>query len=205
MKKTPKQLVVKKEKVREPDKTGKTPEIAKEKKNKSAEALLPFISYDRERRGFVYEDGSYMDLLMIRSKDRANLSEDDIEYDSLKLWRLLHVYSDDLKIITMHFPLKMSAQQAYFTRREEQTHNPIHKAWMATAKEELVWLERNLMRKEYYLMCFGKDEKALIENRQRIIINLGRGRDGLIEELSEEKKYQIVARLTNMNAAFLSF
>jgi hypothetical protein len=59
------------------------------------------------------------------------------------------------------------------------------------------------MRKEFYLMYFGKNRDDLIRNKNNIDKWIGFGRNRLVEDMSKEKKIQILRKICNMNSLIL--
>jgi hypothetical protein len=177
--------------------------MAKDKKKqtvnikKSVKDVIEIAAYDENARCFLMKDGTYMNLLKIQSKDLVNSSEDEIEYDKLKFAKLYKVYSEDIKIIPMNFPCNTAEQQQYLEYKLSKTKNEIYKTVLQEKQDELVWLAKNDTTREYYLMFFGSDTEKIAKNELTIKTCLSSGKNGLIESLSDEKKKNIIERLTN--------
>lgn len=165
--------------------------------SKSILELVPVRWYSQEDSCFRLTDGNYMDILQIQSKDLINSSEDEVEFDCLKFAKAYRLYADDMKIICLNFPCDYSKQKHYLEYKMKKTKNEIFKEQLLKKKNELEWLEKNNTTREYYYMIFAKTAEEMEKNRLTLLSTLGRGRSGLIEKISKEKKEQILLRLYN--------
>ena len=64
---------------------------------------------------------------------------------------------------------------------------------------ELSWLEKHNTTREFYFMIFADSLENLEKNRRTIKANLSTGRDGLVDDIPDEKKEQIMTRMNNKN------
>ena len=149
--------------------------------------ILEIAYYDDDASCFVMDDGSYMDLIQINTKDLVSSADDEVEYDIMKFTKLYKMYADDLKITVMNFPCKTSVQQEYITHKIQTTSNEIYKKFLQRQLDELVWIEKNDMMREYYFMIFGTKKAKLISNRNLIFNVLGSGRKNLSQKISKDK------------------
>ncbi len=161
--------------------------------------VFPIRRYDSDLDCYVLSDGSYLDLIAIQSKDLVNAPEDDIQFDCGQLTRFLNLYADDLKLISMNFPVNTSVNQAFLKAKMEQTNHPRERAWLQLSISELQKLDRHTSKKEFFLMYFADSADTLDNHRNTIIAALQTGRDGLVQFLSAEKKHQILFKMNNMN------
>ncbi len=161
---------------------------------------IPIDYYDIRKDAYVLDDGSYMDIVMIRAKDLLSSNESEVEYDCLKFAKFYKIYADDFKIISMNFPCNTHKQQQYWQHKEETATNEVFKAWCAKYKEDLRLLEKEVTTREYYLMCFSKDETQHEKNISMIYSVLSSGREGLVQKIPAEKKHQILFKLNNKNS-----
>ena len=174
----------------------------KNKKNagrvkKSVLELMPERSYDERNACFCLEDGTYMDLWQIRSKDLINASEDEVEFDCMKFAKTYRLYADDLKIVCLNFPCDYTRQKKFLEYKIRNTKNQIFKELLEKKLKELVWLEKNDTTREYYYMIFGNTVEGLKKNILTLTSGFGTGRSGLIGKITEEKKTEILFRLRN--------
>lgn len=168
-----------------------------EKKLKQVTDIINIVSYDTENRCYRMKDDKYMDLLQVQSKDLANSSSDDVEYDILKFCKTYRLYEGDLKIVSMNFPCNTKVQQEFLKRKKEQTSNSVFKRCLDEQIRELIYLEKHVTTREYYYMIFADSLDEMEENKRSLKAVLLTGRDGLLEEISDEKKHQILYRLNN--------
>lgn len=160
-------------------------------------SVMDHAFYDDRLECFIMKDKTYMDLIQINTKDLVSSSDDEVEYDLMKFAKLYKMYADDLKIVVMNFPCKTGKQQEYFSHKLKETDNEIYRRFLQRKLDELVWLEKNDMMREYYYMIFGKKETEIKSNRDLIFNTIGNGKNGLSQKIDKEKKMQICERLNN--------
>lgn len=174
------------------------------KKENSKKAVLPTTlekmdirRYDDAHDCFQRKDGSYMDLIKIKTRDRANTSEDDIQFDILKLMKWLQTYEDSVKIMSLNFPTNTLKQQEYYKKKIEKCKNSNQKKWLTVSLKELEWIDKNTTKREYYIVYYAKTLDKQINTKQQIINKLQLGQNGMLEELSRQKKEDIYYKLMN--------
>lgn len=185
--------------------------MKKKKKNKKSEEeflktnmeILRIRFYDEDIGAFVLENGEYLDLLQIVTKDRENLQDDVVRYDIYNLTRFEKLYALPHKDIGLNFPINTSLQRANLQRKYKSTADPIRRKWIRREIEELETLDANIERKEFYRMFFAKTKNDLVKNRRDILSYIGYGRNKIVKEISKEKKIQIVRKMQNMNTLVL--
>ena len=70
-----------------------------DKRGKVASTILYLIdlrNYNEQHRCFQRKDGSYIDFFKIKTRDRGNTAENEIQYDILKFLKLLQTYVQQL-------------------------------------------------------------------------------------------------------------
>lgn len=185
--------------------------MKKKKKNKKSEEellktnmdILKIRFYDEDVDAFILENGEYLDLLQIVTKDRENLQDDVVRYDIYNLTRFEKLYALPHKDIGLNFPINTSLQRSNLQRKYKSTADPIRKKWIRREIEELETLDANVERKEFYRMFFAGTKNELIKNRRDILSYIGYGRNKIVKEISKEKKIQIVRKMQNMNTLVL--
>lgn len=180
------------------EKAGKKEEIIKTNLE-----ILDIRGYDEELDAFYMADGSYFDLLEIVARDRQNLQDDAVRFDIITLTKFERLYAPDHKDIGLNFPINTSVQRRNLERKWRMTSDPVRKRWLEREIQELLTLEGNIDRKEFYRMYFGATREELIKNRTNILSWIGRGRRRIVKEIDKEKKIQIVRKLCNMSALIL--
>ena len=141
------------------------------KKGNIASTILDLIdlrNYNEKYRCFQLKDGSYIDFFKIKTRDRGNTAENEIQYDILKFLKLLQTYEGCLKIESLNFPTNTSNQQNYYKTK-----------------------------REYYLVYYADTMDKFVNLNQQIINKLRLGQYGMLEELSQEKKEDIYFKLFN--------
>lgn len=165
--------------------------------------VLNIRGYDEELDAFYMADGSFLDLMEIVARDRQNLQDDAVRFDIITLTRFERLYAPDHKDIGLNFPINTAVQGRNLERKWRKTSDPVRKRWLEREIDELLTLEGNIDRKEFYRMYFGATKEELIKNRANMLSWIGRGRNRIVREIDKEKKIQIVRKLCNMNALIL--
>lgn len=165
--------------------------------------VLNIRGYDEELDAFYMADGSFLDLMEIVARDRQNLQDDAVRFDIITLTRFERLYAPDHKDIGLNFPINTAVQRRNLERKWRKTSDPVRKRWLEREIDELLTLEGNIDRKEFYRMYFGATREELIKNRTTMLSWIGRGRNRIVREIDKEKKIQIVRKLCNMNALIL--
>lgn len=165
--------------------------------------VLNIRGYDEELDAFYMADGSFLDLMEIVARDRQNLQDDAVRFDIITLTRFERLYAPDHKDIGLNFPINTAVQRRNLERKWRKTSDPVRKRWLEREIDELLTLEGNIDRKEFYRMYFGATKEELIKNRTNLFSWIGRGRNRIVREIDKEKKIQIVRKLCNMNALIL--
>lgn len=165
--------------------------------------VLPVRFFDEKTGSFLLEDGSYMDLLNMIPSDRENLQGDELQYNMIVSTRFYRLYGPDVKFISMNFPINTSVQRVKLQKKLQKTADAVRRVWILREIEELEKLESHIMRREFYLMYFGREKDEFLKNKNRILKTIGFGRNKLVEDMSKEKKIQILRKICNMNALIL--
>lgn len=146
------------------------------------------------------KDGTYMNLVQINSKDLINSSADEVEYDCMKFAKLYKLFENDLKLVVLNFPCDTKEQQAYLQRKINATNNQMYRKFLQQKYDELVWLAKNNITREYYYMVYAKTQEEMQKEMLTLKSTLHLGNDGLLLEIPEEKKHKILYRLYNKNS-----
>ena len=180
---------------------GNEPEGKKKKKTKTDRNTADLIGmeYLPENHCFRRKNNTYMDFLQVTTKDLVNASADEVEYDCLKFAKMYKLYADDLKVIALNFPCDTKKQQEHIRRKMKKTTNPLYLEALKADLRELSWLEKHNTTREFYFMIFADSLENLEKNRRTIKANLSTGRDGLVDDIPDEKKEQIMTRMNNKN------
>ena len=170
---------------------------------KSMLEILPIRSYDEQIGAFLLEDKSFLDVLDVVSSDRDNLQGDELQYKVILSMRFCRMYGPDGKYTSMNFPINTSVQRGHLQHKKRKAADVVRQKWLQRETDELITLDQNVVRKEYYLMYFGKDKDDFLKNKTRILKSLGYGRNRMMEDISKEKKIQIIRKICNMNTLIL--
>lgn len=170
---------------------------------KSILQLFPVRKYDDSVDSFILNDGSYLDFLEIQAKDRANMQDDEISYEIFSLTRFFRLYSPDCKFISMSFPISTAVQRDNIEFALSNVIDPIRQEWLLRELDELKQLEKTVVRREFYLMFFGRDKDDFIKNKENILTFVGMGRNKFAKKVDRRKKYQIMKKLSNMNSLII--
>lgn len=165
--------------------------------------ILAIRRYDEELEAFIMADGSFLDLLEIVARDRQNLQDDAVRFDIMTLTKFERLYANDHKDIGLNFPINTSLQRNNLEKKLKKTSDPVRIKWLLREIDELLTLDSNIDRKEFYRMIFGSNREEFLKNRTNVLAWLGRGRSKIIKEIDKEKKIQIMKKLCNMNSLII--
>ena len=160
--------------------------------------LLPQRHYSNEHEAFVMADGSFLDILAVRTKDRKNLKDEELKYYIYRYTKFYKQYEGDIKYISMNFPVDTSLQRKFMSNYSKKTLDKTRQKWLTRKIDKFNNLDDVVNRREYYLMYFAKSVGELVKNRS-ILKNFSAGRNNLFLEIGEAEKFQVIKKLLNMN------
>lgn len=158
--------------------------------------LLPFLNITEDGE-FITKNG-YIDIYQIKSKDLNSLNNDEINRHIYEFTSFLRGYTDDLKIISMHYPVNTKVQQENIENKINKTNNPIYIKYLNEKLEELKALEKIRKNKEFYLMLFFKNKRD--KKEKEIYLNRKLSNAIGIKEIDIDKKIKILYKLNNQNS-----
>lgn len=157
---------------------------------------IPITDYT-DFGAFSLRNGGYLDLLQIVCKDLNSIKDYDLEFDIMGFSGLYKTYADDIKIITMNYPVNVRSQISYCKNLQERSENPACIADLDDEVEKLEYAHENFHEREFYLMFFSKNAETYRQNLTRIKTYIGRS--GCVAEMELNKKIQILRKIANMN------
>lgn len=194
-------------------KNGERKEKRQRKKQKKAAAkevqrlliseIFPVIAGDEKESCFIMENGTYMDMFQINSKDLASSPEDIVMFDNYT-WDIFYkTYAKDIKILSFYFPADTLEQRNYISYKLYNTENPVFKDMLYDKLEEAEFIAKNRKDREYVLMFFASSVDDLREKRAVIYGNLSRPAVPLVRRITYEKKEKILYKLGNSSEVIL--
>lgn len=194
-------------------KNGERKEKRQRKKQKKAAAkevqrlliseIFPVIAGDEKESCFLLENGTYMDMFQINSKDLASSPEDIVMFDNYT-WDIFYkTYAKDIKILSFYFPADTLEQRNYISYKLYNTENPVFKDMLYDKLEEAEFIAKNRKDREYVLMFFASSIDDLREKRAVIFGNLSRPAVPLVRRITYEKKEKILYKLGNSSEVIL--
>ncbi|WP_313294433.1 hypothetical protein [Faecalispora jeddahensis] len=167
----------------------------KPKKIKITRMLLDvFPIRDNQEQYFLTEDNQIIDIFQIRGKSYYNASDTEIEIMVDRLSNFFRLYKNDIKIIGMNYPTNTRNQQAFLTYKLQQPELQKYEVILNEKIATLQYLENSTTDREAFIMLFARDEKhyqILCDLIDRSVLQ--------VEEISMEKKANIIFQLNNMN------
>lgn len=161
--------------------------------DKRMQDILPLATF--EAGSFRMQDGTYMNMVQIVTKDLSHLTPDALAFDELQFAKFYMSYSGDCKIIALNFPTNTKEQQKYFNHKLENTRNPIYRQFLSDNLELLQRVEKQKTEREYYIFYFGENIEELQNNEMKILATLGAY--DMIHTIPDEKKRQIIEKINN--------
>ena len=168
---------------------------------------IPIRRYDKQKKCFQRENGSYSNLYQIIPRDLVNSDVDEIEMDCFKWEKFLKIYGLDIEIISMMFPCNTHTQQEYWKKRMRNNTNPLYHEMIKRKLAELEYREKHAVTKQFFIQVFFADDNERKESIRLIDSILGivpaeERRTGMeiLKEIPEKKKRQILYKLGNKNS-----
>ena len=176
---------------------------AKEVQRLLISEIFPVIAGDEKESCFLLENGTYMDMFQINSKDLASSPEDIVMFDNYT-WDIFYkTYAKDIKILSFYFPADTLEQRNYISYKLYNTENPVFKDMLYDKLEEAEFIAKNRKDREYVLMFFASSVDDLREKRAVIFGNLSRPAVPLVRRITYEKKEKILYKLGNSSEVIL--
>ncbi len=176
---------------------------AKEVQRLLISEIFPVIAGDEKESCFLLENGTYMDMFQINSKDLASSPEDIVMFDNYT-WDIFYkTYAKDIKILSFYFPADTLEQRNYISYKLYNTENPVFKDMLYDKLEEAEFIAKNRKDREYVLMFFASSVDDLREKRAVIYGNLSRPAVPLVRRITYEKKEKILYKLGNSSEVIL--
>ena len=166
------------------------------KVNKNIEEILPFIDIEEDNT-FKTKNG-YIDIFQIETKDLNSLNEDESNRHMFEFSNFLRNYVDDMKIISMTFPVNTQIQQQHILRKIESTRNVVYREFLYKRLNELIAIEEKRKNREFYLMLFYDDENTKREREMQLLRLVSSSIK--ISALDLDKKLRIIFKLNNQNS-----
>ncbi len=158
---------------------------------------IPVIAVDPETNAFLLDDGGLVDVLKITTKDYQYLSEQDKEFDDLLYDRLFRTYPEDLKIVSLYFPVDTSNQISHFRKMRDRTENPLFRNLLNNEIDLFYWIRQERREKEYFLFYFVADRTKHRERQTHIISTLSKGAVPLVRYMDVANKTAVLKLLNN--------
>lgn len=159
--------------------------------------LLPFLD--------ILEDGSfktkygYMNMYQVKTKDLNSLSSNEVESHIVEFATFLRSCTNDIKIVSMKYPVNTEVQQQHLLKKIESTNkDSFFLPFLQKKLDELTKIEELRQNTEFYLFVFYHDEKQKRE-REKSLIRLNSLAVSL-KEIDVNKKIKILFKLNNLNS-----
>lgn len=163
--------------------------------NKSIIDIFPIGDYEES---FFKTTYGYMNIYQIQSKEVYSLNEKEQEKHMCDFASFLRIYSDDIKIISMQFPVNTYLQQENIRKKLKAATHPMHKHFLTKRLNELVFLEKHRYNKEFFIMIFSNSLKD-IQEKENLLFRLS-NENIPITNIDCDKKIKILFKLSNQNS-----
>ena len=175
---------------------------AKEKKIKqkiepSIRDIFPIIDYT-EGVYKLRDNGGYLDIFQVTSKDLYAQNEQDTDLDVYTFDRLIRANSEDMKVVGLTYPVDTGGQQGHLIRKRDRATDPIQIQFLQQKIDELAYLQSNRTNKEFFLFIFG-ETRQILQERVKVAKNLTSVSFPL-EELTKSKRDNLLYKLGNQNS-----
>lgn len=158
---------------------------------------IPFKDVaDGGKVGFEYiNDMGFFNLFQIVSFDYIAATDAEL-MEHIYMWdAFFRTNSNDTKWIGISLPLDLSSNYSYFKYKAEKSMNPMYKLTLQETLDEIDYASRYKESKEFYLFAYGKTYDDLVKLNARIMGGLGSY--GLVQQISQEKKIEVMRKYSN--------
>lgn len=171
---------------------------AKKNVKKSVSDIFNILDFEDD---LIKTKNGYMNIFQIQSKDIYSFNSDESCTHIYEFARLLRTYQDDIKLVTMNFPVNTFKQQRYVVKKQNKTENEAYKKILDQKLRELVNLEKTRNNKEFYIFTYANDLKQ--ESDQRHMLKRLSSSVLTILDVDTNKKKQILFKLNNQNTKII--
>lgn len=173
----------------------------KEKKIKvksSFAEIMPVIDMTGNGYFQLSNDDGYMEIVQVSSTDIYALNNEDKE-KTINLEAFFYQwYYPDFKIVPLNFPVDTSNQQRFIQKKLDRTPNPQYQMFLEQKLRELTFIETERSNREFYMFIYADDEYTLHSRINDVASQ--KNMVSPIMRLSEEKKINILYKLSNLNS-----
>lgn len=170
----------------------------KGKSSEKIDKIMPLRKVSEEGY-FLDKEDNIVDLMQVVSKDLENMADIEKEIEFLRLWKFNKMNAVDIKWVSLNFPCNTKKQQDYFLQKIENCKDMHKKKWLQKSLDELMWLEKNRTKREYYLFFYSKNKEEHKDFIMRNLKIMGDGKEKSLKEMSFSKKCQVLYKMANQN------
>lgn len=160
--------------------------------------ILPIADLDDKDR--IITKTAYMDIYQVATTDIYTFNTYEANLHIFTFIAFLRSYTNDMKLISMNFPVNTTTQQNYFKKKIRECTNEKHKTFLVKKLEELEFLEKHRTNREFYIMVFSEDHdiKHLMEN-----VIKSQSKIFMLKPIDADKKVKILFKMNNLNSKII--
>jgi len=156
-------------------------EIESEKKNQTVKIPITFLkiapfkqittlkSVNRpEETAYLLENDTYAQVFKMKSYDLNLLNYDEKDILVQSFATFLRAYQEDIKIISLMFPVDTSTQQSYWEKKYRLADTHQQQLLQSNELRKLKAIETVYKTQTHYLFIYAKNLKELVEKTQSV-------------------------------------
>lgn len=156
-------------------------EIESEKKNQTVKIPTTFLkiapfkqittlkSVNRpEETAYLLENDTYAQVFKMKSYDLNLLNYDEKDILIQSFATFLRAYQEDIKIISLMFPVDTSTQQSYWEKKYRLADTHQQQLLQSNELRKLKAIETVYKTQTHYLFIYAKNLKELVEKTQSV-------------------------------------
>ena len=156
-------------------------EIESEKKNQTVKIPTTFLkiapfkqittlkSVNRpEETAYLLENDTYAQVFKMKSYDLNLLNYDEKDILIQSFATFLRAYQEDMKIISLMFPVDTSTQQSYWEKKYRLADTHQQQLLQSNELRKLKAIETVYKTQTHYLFIYAKNLKELVEKTQSV-------------------------------------
>jgi len=159
--------------------------------------IIPINRYDFNNEYYITDEEKIIDFFKIKCRDLTTTNAADVETDNSNLTIFLQKFEDDFKIISINIPTNCKKQINYFNNKIKKCKNLYCKSQLIKKRDEEIWIEKNKLDKEFYLMVFASNRERYGSQYKTIMSTLGV--NDLLLKINKNQKDEVLMKINNKN------
>lgn len=160
---------------------------------KSVLNILPQRYYKNDR--IVLDDGTFADVFQVRGQSYLRASEEEIQQLVAAHTLFYRRMDDSIKFVALNYPTNTKQQQRFLKEKLKDNTLEVYHGMIEAKLQTLQYLEERRTDREVFLYFWAKDDADYLSKMNKLFA----GGALNLQEISYDKKCNILSKLNNMN------